>query len=216
MRNPLRSEVEAYHFLLLTVAAFAAIAVASLLGGPWAGLPVWGVVTVAAAFFYLRRGRGERTVRTAPAHVGAADERRILVVANETLADERLALEIQQAAAGYRKQVHVVCPTLTSSASHWTSAVDGARAQAQQRLDQTLGRLHAAGIQAEGEIGDEDPLQAIEDALRTFGADEIIISTHPEGRGSRLERDVVTRARERLALPITHIVIDAEAGALLS
>ena len=215
MRNPFRSEVEAYHFLLLTIAAFAAIALASLLGGPWAGLPVWAVVTVAAAFFYLRRGRAERTVRTAPAHVGAGDERRILVVANETLADERLAGEIQRAAAGYRKQVHVVCPTLTSPASRWTSAVDGARAQAQQRLDETLSQLHAVGIQAHGEIGDEDPLQAIEDALRTFGADEIIISTHPEGRASRLERDVVTRARERVALPITHIVIDTEAGALL-
>lgn len=215
MRNPFRSEVEAYHFLLLTVAAFAAIALALLLGGPWVGLPVWGVVTVAAAFFYLRRGRAERTVKTAPARVGAADERRILVVANETLADERLAGEIQRAAAGYRKQVRVVCPTLTSPVSHWTSAVDGARAQAQQRLDQTLSRLHAVGIQAQGEIGDEDPLQAIEDALRTFGADEIIISTQPEERAGRLERDVVTRARERLALPITHIVIDSEAGALL-
>ena len=58
MRNPLGSEVEAFHFLLLTVAAFAAIALASLLGGPWAGVPTFAVVTGAAAFFYLRRGRG--------------------------------------------------------------------------------------------------------------------------------------------------------------
>jgi GABA permease len=214
VRHPFRSEVEAYHFLLLTVAAFAAIALALLLGGPWVGLPVWGVVTVAAVFFYLRQGRAERTVRTAPAHVGAGDERRILVVANETLAEEQLSGDIQRAAAGYRKQVRVVCPTLTSPLSHWTSAVDGARAQAQQRLDQTLGRLHAAGIEAQGEIGDEDPLQAIEDVLRTFGADEIIISTHSEARAGGLEPDVVTRARERFALPITHSVIDSEAGAL--
>lgn len=214
MRNPFRSEVEAYHFLLLIIAAFAAIALASLLGGAWAGVPVWGVVTVAAAFFYLKRGRAERTVRTAPARLGAADERRILVVANETLADERLAEEIQRAAAGYRMQVRVVCPTLTSPASRWTSAVDGARAEAQQRLDQTLSQLHAVGIEAQGEIGDEDPLQAIEDVLRTFGADEIIISTPPEGRGGPLERDIVTRVRERLALPITHIVIDDNAAAL--
>jgi len=215
VRTPFRSEVEAYHFLLLTIAAFAAIALASLLGGPRAGLPVWAVVTVAAAFFYLRRGPAERTVRTAPAHAGAGYERRILVVANETLADERLAGEIQRATTGYRREVHVVCPALTSPASHWTSAVDGARAEAQQRLDHTLSRLRAAGIDAEGEIGDEDPLQAIEDVLRTFAADEIIISTHPEGRTGRLERDIVARARERLALPITHLVIDAEAGALL-
>ncbi|MGZ4408876.1 MAG: hypothetical protein ACXVY6_08815 [Gaiellaceae bacterium] len=147
----------------------------------------------------------------------SADDRvTVRHIANETLADMRLAEEIERAAAGYREQVRVVCPTLTSPASHWTSNLDGARAQAQQRLDQTLSQLHAAGIQAQGEIGDEDPLQAIEDVLRTFGADEIIIiSTHPEGRAGRLERDVVTRARERLALPISHIVIETEAEALL-
>jgi GABA permease len=215
MRNPFRSEVEAFHFLLLTIAAFAAIALASLLGGPWAGVPTWVVVTCAAAFFYLRRGPAERSVRTAPAHVGAADERRILVVANETLADVRLAEEIERAAAGYRKQVHVVCPTLNSPLRHWATDLDAATARAQQRLDQILGQLHAAGIEAQGEIGDEDPLRAIEDVLRTFGPDEIIISTRPEGRSNLLERNVVTRARERLALPITHLVIDAEADARL-
>ena len=212
MRNPFRSEVEAYHFLLLTVAAFAAITLASLLGGPWAGVPVWGGVTAAAAFFYLRRGRAKRQVRTAPARVGAEDERRILVVANETLGDVRLTQEIERAAAGYRKHVHVVCPALTSPVRHWVSDLDGARAQAQERLDETLGQLRAAGIDARGEVGDEDPLQAIEDALRTFGADEIIISSHPEGRSSRLERNAVTRARERFALPITDVVIGTDAG----
>jgi GABA permease len=212
MRNPFRSEVEAFQFLLLTVVAFAAIALASLLAGPWAGVPTWAAVTGAAAFVYLRRGRAERPVRTAPAHVGGEDERRILVVANETLAEVRLAEEIERAAAGYRTHVHVVCPALTSRVRHWASDLDGARAQAQQRLDQTLSQLHAAGIEADGEIGDEDPLRAIEDLLRTFGPDEIIISTHPEGRSNWLERHVVTRTRESVALPITHIVIDPALG----
>ncbi len=210
MRSPFRSEAEALRFLLLTVAAFAAITIASLVGGVWAGVPVWGVVTAGAAFVYLRRGRLERTVRTAPAHVGAADERQILVIANETPADARVVREIERAAAGYRKQVHVVCPALISSVRHWTSDVDGARAQAEQRLDQSLNRLRAAHIEAQGEIGDEDPLLAIENALRRFGADEIIISTGRESGSNRLERDVVRRARERFALPVTHVVIDSE------
>jgi GABA permease len=167
-------------------------------------------VTGAAAYFYLRRGQPERPVRTAPAHVGAEDDRRILVVANETLADVRLAEEIKRAAAENRKHVHVVCPALTSRVRHWTSDLDGANAEAQERLNQTLSQLRAAGIEAQGEIGDEDPLRAIEDVLRTFAADEIIITTHAEAHSNWLERDVVTRARERLALPITHIVIDTE------
>ena len=62
-----------------------------------------------------------------------------------------------------------------------------------------------------GEIGDSDPLQAIEDALRTFAADEIIISTHPEGRSNWLERGVVSRAREHFAVPVEHVVVDLEA-----
>jgi hypothetical protein len=72
-------------------------------------------------------------------------------------------------------------------------------------------RLADAGIEARGEVGDAEPLQAIEDALRTFGADEIIISTHPEGRSHWLEKGVVTGARERFAVPITHVVVDLEA-----
>jgi hypothetical protein len=65
-------------------------------------------------------------------------------------------------------------------------------------------------VQARGEVGDGDPLQAMEDALRTFGADEIIISTHPEGRSHWLERGVVEKARQRFAVPITHVVVDLE------
>ena len=57
---------------------------------------------------------------------------------------------------------------------------------------------------------DANPLQAMEDALRTFGADEIIISTHPEGRSHWLERGVVVHARERFAVPITHVVVDLD------
>ena len=64
---------------------------------------------------------------------------------------------------------------------------------------------------ARGEVGDADPLQAIEDSLRTFGADEIIISTHPEGRSNWLEKGVVSGAKQRFTVPITHVVVDLEA-----
>ena len=213
MRSPFHSEAEAFRFLLLTVAAFAVIALASLLGGPWLGVPVWIAATAAAAFLYLRPRRARRSIRTAPAHVGGPDEWRILVLANETLTFTRLAEEIERAAAGRSTRVLVVCPALTSAVRHWASDVDGGREQAERRLDESLNLLRAAGIDAQGEIGDDDPLQAIEDALRTFGADEIVVATHPEESATWLERRVVERARERFALPIAHVVIDAEAGA---
>jgi nucleotide-binding universal stress UspA family protein len=106
--------------------------------------------------------------------------------------------------------VLVVTPALNSPLKHWVSDEDGARAAAQERLDASLAKLAEAGVQARGEVGDGDPLQAMEDALRTFGADEIIISTHPEGRSNWLERGVVQKARERFAVPITHVVVDLE------
>ena len=142
---------------------------------------------------------------------GDPDERRILVIANETVGGEALRERVEEHSSGHPTQVLVVTPALNSPLRHFTSDIDKAREQARQRLQASLARLREAGIEARGEIGDDDPLQAIEDALHTFGADEVIISTHPEGRSNWLERGVVTGARERFAVPITHVVVDLEA-----
>lgn len=201
MRGPFFSESEAYHFVFLTVAAFTAIAVASILGGAWAGVPVWALLTVAAVLFYARRGKTGRRIRTAPAHVGPKDEHRILLLALETLAGDDVPGVVGRASADSRVQVLVVCPTSVSSVRRWASDIDGARARSQQTLDETLVRLGEAGVDARGELGDSDPLRAIEDALRTFGGDEIVIRTGPNGN----ERGAVEGARARFALPVTHL-----------
>jgi hypothetical protein len=71
--------------------------------------------------------------------------------------------------------------------------------------------MRAVGLDATGEIGDGDPVQAIEDAVRTFQPDELIVSTHPAGRSHWLERGVVEKARELFELPVTHVVVDLDA-----
>jgi GABA permease len=201
MRSPFFSESETYQFVFVTVAAFTAIAVASILGGAWAGVPVWAVLTASAVLFYARRSRARRGIRTAPAHVGAEDEHRILVLALETVGSDDIAGVIGRAPAGAPVKVLVVCPASVSSVRHWASDIDGARARAQQTLDESIVQLREAGVQARGEVGDEDPLRAIEDALRTFGGDEIVIWTGANGS----DRAAVEGARERFALPITHL-----------
>ncbi len=210
MQNPFRSEAEAYRFVLLLVGYFAIIVVAKAIGGTWAALVVFVLLTAAGLWLLLFSGRQEGPRATATVRRSADDEKRILVVANETVGGETLRSCIRAKTEGFREEVLVITPALNSPLRHWASDEDGARASAQERLDRSLARLDSLGITARGEVGDAEPLQAIEDALRTFGADEIIISTHPEGRSHWLEKGVVTGARERFAVPITHVVVDLE------
>jgi GABA permease len=139
--------------------------------------------------------------------------RRILVVANETVGGGELLELLGRKAKGVREEMLLVCPALNSRVRTWTSDEDGARAAAQARLEASLARLSDAGVTARGEIGDGDPLQALEDALREFPADEIVVSTHPPGRSHWLEQGVVEQARHRFDVPVTHVVVDVEAQA---
>jgi hypothetical protein len=210
VRNPLRSEADAFQFLLGAVVYFAAIAIAGVINA-WAGLAVFIVLTVGVLWWWYRSRRVEAPRQTASTHRGGPGERRILVIANETVGGGPLRKQIEERSSGYDTAVLVVSPALNSPLRHWASDEDPAREAARQRLETSLQRLRENGIEASGEVGDADPLQAIEDAVRTFGPDEIIISTHPEGRSHWLERGVVTGARERFAVPITHVVVDLEA-----
>jgi hypothetical protein len=210
VKNPLRSEAEAYRFLLGTIVYFAAIVLATLVGGTWWGVGVFALLTAAAAVWFFQREPVEPPPPTAPRHRGAEDEKRILVVANETVGGRELRDLIRQRAEGTREEVLVVVPALNTPLKHWVSDEDKARAEAQKRLEESVRALREAAVNVRGEVGDGDPLQAMEDALRTFGPDEIIISTHPEGRSHWLERGVVSAARERFAVPITHVVVDLE------
>ena len=209
MLNPFRSEAEAYRFVWLTIGYFGLIALGAWINR-WVGLAVFLVLSAVVLYFYLRRGERAAPPVTETPSQSAPDERRILVVANETVGGETLRDLIAERTAGQRATVRVVCPALNTPLRHWVSDDDGARNDAQARLERSLSRLRGAGIDASGEIGDGDPLQAIEDALRTFGADEIVLSTHPEGRSHWLERGVVERARERFAVPLTHVVVDLD------
>jgi GABA permease len=206
MRNPFRTEAEAFRFVWLTVIYFVLIVVASLIN-TWLGLGVFIGETAILVWWIVTRGRREQPIPQAPPpHDDGA--RRILVVANETVGGEALLAEIRRRVQGVRAHVYVVCPALNSPLRHWVSDEDQARIAAEQRLDTSLESMRESGIEARGQIGDSDPLQAIEDGIRIFAPDELIISTHPEGRSNWLERGIVTSTRERFAIPVTHVVVD--------
>jgi GABA permease len=209
MRNPFRSEADAFRTVWVVLVALFVVAIASWINR-WLGLAVAVVEVAAATWWVFLRGEPEQPVRQAPAP-SPPGEHRILVVANETVGGPELLAEVRRRAEDVQEKVLVVCPALNSPLRHWVSDEDQARAAAQARFDASLASLRSVGIDATGEIGDGDPLQAIEDAVHTFSPDELIISTHPEGRSHWLERGVVERARERFELPVTHVVVDLEA-----
>ena len=207
--NPFRSEADAFRFLLGVIGFCVLIVVGSLINF-WLGLVVFIVESVVVAWWLFFRGPVQAPlVQASPAH--APGERRVLVIANETVAGRALLTEIHNRSEATATVVLVVSPALNSHVKHWTSDEDEARAEAERRLEESLAALRGVGVEATGAIGNDDPLQAIEDALRTFAPDELIISTHPAGRSNWLERGVVTAAHERFVMPITHVVVDLDA-----
>lgn len=139
--------------------------------------------------------------------------KRILVIANETVTGRVLHQTILDRAAGAGGvELLVVAPALNSRLRHWLSDVDRARRAAELRLDHCLEILWTYGLDASGAVGDADPMQAIEDGLRAFPADEIVIATHPPGRSHWLEHRLVERARHRFPQPVVHVVVDAVFG----
>ena len=211
MKNPFRTEAAAFHFLWGTIAYFGLIAIASLVNS-WAGLVVFVLETgILIGWWLTTRGdRAEPEKQVAPAHPPGG--KRLLVIANETVGGSELLAELERRARGRNTEVLVVTPALNTPIRHWVSDEDGAREAAATRLEESLEAMRAAGMKARGEVGDSDPVQAIADAIRTFAPDEIVISTHPEGRSNWLERGVVVGARERFDLPVTHVVVDLDAA----
>lgn len=211
MHNPLRSEADAFRWVVVIgVGAVAVIALTLLTR------PVFGVVLAAALIGFgcgvaWRNSRG--SMRNGVEVTRGRDGRhRILVVANETVGGEALLQEMQNRARGHNSEILVVTPALPGSrAQHWASDTDGATEHARQRMELSVMEIERLGLRARGQIGDSDPNTAIEDALRVFQADEIVISTHPPERSHWLERGVVERARDEIDLPVTHVVVDLAA-----
>jgi predicted TIM-barrel enzyme len=139
------------------------------------------------------------------------DTWRILVVANETVVGGELKKAIMQRAK-LKPELMVVAPVLASRVHTLTTDIDRELREAQTRLDSTLEWAAQQGLKARGEVGNTSPQAALEDTLRRFGADEVIISTHPPGKSNWLESGLVERARTELDVPVTHVVVDLARG----
>jgi hypothetical protein len=136
--------------------------------------------------------------------------KRLLVVANETVGGTALIDAVKKHTEAGDMKVTVICPQ-NEPRGGWVIYDDAARGAADNRLQTTLAQLREIGIDADGEVMDPDPYAATMDAIHQFGADEVIISTHPETRSGWMRKDLVERIEEESGLPVEHVVVDLDA-----
>jgi hypothetical protein len=173
---------------------------------------IWGALLLGFGTGLAYRSSRGSLPRSVDLTKGGDGKHRLLVVANETVGGDALRVEIRERCRDRICEILVLTPALVGSrASHWASDIDEGIELARQRMELSLIEIEGLGLKARGEIGDSDPNVAIEDALRVFPADEIVISTHPPQRSRWLEHGVVDRARDEIDLPITHVVVDLDA-----
>ena len=176
----------------------------------------WAVVLGLYAVTRWRGGSVE------PAEEGAAgapgEASRVLVLANETLGADELLDELRAIDAAGRATYFVCVPAnpvdtgqaeVKGAVWVWQATVEAARG----RLDATLQILRSHGLEADGDLGDLRPLQALRDAVSRFQPDRIVIATHPEGRSNWLRHGVVETARKEYDVPVRHVVGTARADA---
>jgi hypothetical protein len=213
MRNPIRSESDAFYLALggstLTGASIALgalvdpIAGGALFAGGLIGAFVWELATKDPD-----RRQPLREAAAAGRLSAPTPRRRVLVVANRTLEGEDLA-EILASRAERGAELHVIAPILVSRARYIASDVDRELKEAHVRLEAALAWANEAGYEASGKVGDPNvALGAIEDELRLFAADEVVISTYPQGKSNWLETGIVQRLRDELDIPVTHVITD--------
>ena len=130
---------------------------------------------------------------------------RYLVVANQTLAADALLNEIRRRAEERRCGFHVVVPA-THPHEQLLYTEGGARAVASRRLEEVLAWLSGHGVDVDGEVGDERPLDAIRDALRGRSYQGIIVSTLPPGLSRWIKQDLPNRVRRAFGLPVHHVI----------
>ncbi|MGV1050053.1 MAG: hypothetical protein ACOYD4_16185 [Solirubrobacterales bacterium] len=186
-----------------TVAAF-------YLGGPGVGVAIGALVAVAIVVVAVRaRPRGAIGEQPTP-----ASRRRLLLVTGCPVEDPAVIARIAAEAGGgdgRPAEVLVLAPARIGFLDRWASDLEGARRRAQQNLVITVASLAKAGVAAEARVGDEDLVQAVEDAVQSFAATEVILVTAGEAHDSAAA-DAARELEARLRAPFLSLQISDPAA----
>jgi nucleotide-binding universal stress UspA family protein len=134
---------------------------------------------------------------------------KVLVLTSEPISAAKLSSALTGDVDPKDVEILIVTPALQPSALRfWFSDADEAIARAQRTEQETVERLSKEGVEVDSETGESDPEQAIQDALQTFPADEILVFTHPVDQ-QRYREDVdVEVLEQRFGLPVKQATID--------
>jgi len=171
--------------------------------GAWIAVGVIAVVAIVAAIaIVVRRPRPIEALQGAEPFEGASrvsdGAHRVLLVVDGVCSDGDLA---GLAGGGRRTVAHVVAPAASSRLDRLTGD-EQAYQRAGDRLEATLQALRALGVEATGDVGSHDPMQAADESLRTFPADEVLFVLNGETDAAWLEEGVVDAARARYSVPV--------------
>jgi hypothetical protein len=133
--------------------------------------------------------------------------KKILALVSEPVSAEALKSAVGEDEAE-SAEVLVVAPALNSKRRFLLADPDPAIERAEEVKEETVERMDEEGIDAAGDTGESDPLLAVQDALQTFEADEIVLFTHPGGKRNWLEEGLVDEAKERFEPPVRHFVVE--------
>lgn len=131
--------------------------------------------------------------------------RRLLVVATVPGAGDAVRSRVLEHAGDGEAEIHVVAPAADVSPLQWlANDEDSARAEADETASGVAGAV-GDDARVETEVGDSDPVKAIEDALRAFPADEVIVVVPAGEKANWLEEDAGRDAADRFNVPVTTI-----------
>jgi hypothetical protein len=141
------------------------------------------------------------------------EARHLLAIVTDALEGREEVEQINRQANGGGLEVRLIAPAVEATAfRHTLGDIDEPKRQAEERLKTSLEVLRENGISAWGEIGDPDPVQAAQDALREQPADEVLIFERADAEARWFETDLFTKAQEELEPPLRLIVVESGKG----
>jgi hypothetical protein len=140
--------------------------------------------------------------------MAAKSPHRLLAIVTDSLEGTEPIDEIRRAGNGEGAEVRVVVPAVeANSFQHTLGDIDEPKRQAEERLRRALDSLNRNGVAATGGVGDPDPVQAAQDALREAPADEVLIFERESEQARWFEEGLFDRARESLQPPLRMVVM---------